>query len=113
MSTARCSRRPLVSRISPAGSTATAVAAWQRSAPRLLGTVDAVRRELGRGPLLYRWADEEGAFLTCSFWLADAYARQRRLDDAATLMDELVGLANDVGLYAEELHADTHDFLGN
>jgi GH15 family glucan-1,4-alpha-glucosidase len=83
------------------------------TSPRLIGTVDAVRRELGRGPLVYRWADEPGAFLPCSFWLADAYTRQGRLEQAATQMDELVGLANDLGLYAEELQAETGDFLGN
>jgi GH15 family glucan-1,4-alpha-glucosidase len=81
--------------------------------PRLIGTVDAVRRELGRGPLVYRWAGEPGAFLACSFWLADAYARQGRLAQAATLIDELIGLANDLGLYAEELDAGTGGFLGN
>jgi GH15 family glucan-1,4-alpha-glucosidase len=83
------------------------------TSPRLIGTVEAVRRELGRGPLVYRWANEPGAFLTCSFWLADAYARQGRLEQADTVMDQLVGLANDLGLYAEELQAETGEFLGN
>jgi GH15 family glucan-1,4-alpha-glucosidase len=83
------------------------------ASPRLLGTVDAVRRELGRGPLVYRWGDEPGAFLTCSFWLADAYARQGRLEKAGTLIEELIALANDLGLYAEELKGETGEFLGN
>ena len=55
---------------------------------RLAATVDALRRELGRGPLLSRYSGEdglrgaEGAFLCCSFWLADALARIGRLDEA-------------------------------
>jgi GH15 family glucan-1,4-alpha-glucosidase len=86
---------------------------------RLTATVSALRRDLGRGPLLARYAGddglagEEGAFLCCSFWLADALARIGRVDEATELMEQLVALANDVGLYAEELDPHTSDLLGN
>jgi GH15 family glucan-1,4-alpha-glucosidase len=86
---------------------------------RLAATVDAVDRDLGNGPLVGRYSGDdglagaEGAFLCCSFWLADALARIGRLDDATTLMEQLIGLANDVGVYCEELDPRTGDLLGN
>ena len=85
--------------------------------PRFAATVDAIRRDLSAGgPLLFRTTDsagQEGAFLTCSFWLVDVLGRAARVQEGNALMSELVELANDVGLYAEEIDPDSGELLGN
>ena len=88
-------------------------------APRMRTTIDAVQRELATGVLLHRYTGDdglaggEGAFVCCSFWLAEALAISGRRRDAEQLMDDLVAVANDVGLYAEEIEPASRAFLGN
>jgi hypothetical protein len=85
--------------------------------PRLHGTVEAIRRELSAGgPLLYRYSgmqEQEGAFVACSFWLVEALTVAGRLDEAREVMDGMVGYANDVGLFSEEIDPATGELLGN
>ncbi|MGI5249582.1 glycoside hydrolase family 15 protein [Actinacidiphila glaucinigra] len=90
---------------------------------RVVGTVDAVRRELDHGGFVRRYTLEdssvdglpggEGAFLACSFWLADALHRIGRTDEARVLFERLLGLRNDVGLLAEEWDPVERRQLGN
>ena len=87
--------------------------------PRMRGTIDAIRRHLAHGPLVYRYPGDdglrgtEGVFLCCSFWLVEALALTGQRDEAAQAMDALLAHANDVGLYAEELDPATGELLGN
>jgi len=83
---------------------------------RMSATIDAIRAELGRGVLLYRYSgvdSEEGAFVACSFWMASALACVGRHREAVELMDELMTLSNDVGLYSEMIEPSDLSFLGN
>jgi len=83
---------------------------------RMSSTIDALRAELGAGPLLYRYSgvqSEEATFVACAFWAASALVCVGRHDEAIALMDELVGLGNDVGLYSEMIDPDSGAFLGN
>jgi GH15 family glucan-1,4-alpha-glucosidase len=84
---------------------------------RLLGTIDAILGELhAGGPLLYRYSgmqDDENAFVACSFWMVEALASAGRVEQAVELMDGVVALSNDVGLYSEEIEPGTHAMRGN
>lgn len=84
--------------------------------PRMEGTIAALRSELGRGPLLYRYSgmeDKEGAFIVCSFWLVEALALAGRIHEAEEVMAGVCDLANDVGLLSEEVDPESHELLGN
>jgi GH15 family glucan-1,4-alpha-glucosidase len=85
--------------------------------PRLSSTIDAIRAELGaKGPLLYRYsamAQQEGAFLACTFWLIEALSHAGRLEEATALLDESISYASDTGLYSEEADPDTGELRGN
>ncbi|GHD84577.1 glycoside hydrolase family 15 protein [Streptomyces naganishii] len=91
--------------------------------PRVVGTIDAVRAELGEGGLVRRYSTDrtavdglpgsEGTFLVCSFWLADALHMTGRTKEARELFERLVGLGNDVGLLSEEYDAALGRQLGN
>ena len=92
------------------------------SDPRVVATMEAIRRELTVDGFVQRYrtgetADGlppgEGVFLACSFWLADNLCMQGRWDEAGELFSRLVGLCNDVGLLAEEYDPVAKRFLGN
>jgi GH15 family glucan-1,4-alpha-glucosidase len=89
---------------------------------RVLGTIEAVERRLFVDGFLLRYdtatSDDglpsgEGAFLACSFWLADAYVMAGRLDDARRLFERLLELRSDLGLLAEEYDTGAHRLVGN
>jgi GH15 family glucan-1,4-alpha-glucosidase len=90
--------------------------------PRVVGTVEAVQRELLADGLVLRYDTSEtgdglpageGAFLPCSFWLVDNLVLLGRRDEALALYEKLLGIANDVGLLAEEYDVTAGRQLGN
>ena len=88
--------------------------------PRMLATLDAIEERLTdeRG-LVYRYlapdglAGEEGTFLLCTFWLAQARALAGQVDQATEVFERAVTFVNDVGLLAEEVDPATGQLLGN
>lgn len=92
------------------------------SDPRIRGTIASVEKCLMRDGFVLRHdprelpADQpplEGAFLACSLWLADAYVLSGDLDKAQALLDRVAGIANDVGLLAEEYDSVARRQTGN
>jgi GH15 family glucan-1,4-alpha-glucosidase len=90
--------------------------------PRVLGTIEAIQREICDGPFVWRYSTEEGvdglaggegAFLICSFWLVSALANAGRVGAAERNLEQLMALQNDVGLLSEEYDPQRERLLGN
>ncbi len=90
--------------------------------PRIEATISAIERRLLHDGFVMRYesgvTDDglppgEGAFLACSFWLADVYTLQGRVADAERLFTRLMGLRNDVGLLSEEYDPRVKRLVGN
>ncbi|MGH3004148.1 MAG: glycoside hydrolase family 15 protein [Gaiellaceae bacterium] len=91
---------------------------------RVIGTVEAIQRDLTRDGFVERYAQQqhndvdglpggEGVFLPCSFWLVDALLMMGRDDEARALFEKLLGIRNDLGLLAEEYDPAAKRQLGN
>jgi len=92
--------------------------------PRVAGTVATIERELADDGFILRYTTAEdgsvdglpageGAFLACTFWLADNYALAGRVEEAKELFERLLSLRNDVGLLAEEFDPRLGRMTGN
>jgi GH15 family glucan-1,4-alpha-glucosidase len=86
--------------------------------PRITATIAKIASELTEGGLIRRTkakvdGPNEGAFLACSFWMADCLALQGRHDEAALQFERVIALANDVGLLSEEYNVPGQHLVGN
>ena len=92
--------------------------------PRIIGTVDAVREQLGEHGFVHRYRPDadgdvdglpgaEGAFLACSFWLVEALCGIGRTEDAEALFEGLLQVRNDLGLLSEQYDTRTGRQMGN
>ena len=91
--------------------------------PRVVGTVDAVQRELVKDGFVMRYVPDadaadglppgEGAFLACSFWLVETLALIGRVEQARELFERLLALRNEVGLFSEEYDQGSQRLVGN
>ena len=90
--------------------------------PRVVGTTEAITRDLMRDGFVYRYdldktkdglEGKEGSFLACSFWLADNWILQGRYKEAGEMFERLLGISNDLGLLSEEYDPGRGMLLGN
>jgi GH15 family glucan-1,4-alpha-glucosidase len=87
--------------------------------PRFVGTVDAIERELKRGPFLFRYLKEddfgrpENAFIICTFWYIDALIAQGRTAEARELFENMLACRNRLGLLSEDINPTTKELWGN
>ncbi|HEX3732380.1 MAG TPA: glycoside hydrolase family 15 protein [Mycobacteriales bacterium] len=92
---------------------------------RVVGTIAAIEKELCQDGFVQRYTMNkqteqldglppgEGAFLPCTFWLADSYLLAGRVDDGREVFERLLGLRNDVGLLSEEYDVKAQRLIGN
>jgi GH15 family glucan-1,4-alpha-glucosidase len=92
------------------------------SDPRVIGTVEAIQKELVQDGFVLRYRTHgdvdglpggEGAFLACTFWLVDNLALMGRIDEATAIFERLSSLCNDLGLLAEEYDVARGCMVGN
>ena len=90
--------------------------------PRIVGTVRVIEQQLMRDGFVLRYRTRtkgtlmklgEGAFLPCSFWLADYYKLAGRHQDAENVLKRLLAIRNDLGLLAEEYDVRSRQMIGN
>lgn len=89
--------------------------------PRFLATLEAIQRDLTQGSLVHRYdvgaspdglAGEEGTFSMCTFWLVEALTRAGQLEEARLVFEKMLGYANHLGLYSEQIGS-SGEALGN
>jgi GH15 family glucan-1,4-alpha-glucosidase len=82
--------------------------------PRMRATIEVVERELGtEDGLVRRWNSDPAGFVLCSFWLVECLVMAGEPDRARTLFEKVLGHANDLGLFAEQIDLDSGAQLGN
>jgi GH15 family glucan-1,4-alpha-glucosidase len=85
----------------------------------MISTADTIREGLNRDGLIMRYTGDdtlkgdEGAFIPCTFWLAECYAKQHRNEEARVIFDRAIATTNHLGLLAEEYNPNSDQMLGN